>query len=57
MTTFDFIRRAMKKDLKDNRDADETKAKLYYLANSYVNSYKPTKKVLMKCRVLKQITN
>ena len=47
----------MKKDLKDNRDADETKAKLYYLANSYVNSYKPTKKVLMKYRVLKQITN
>ena len=46
LTTFDFIHRAMNKDLKDNRDAGEVKAKLSYLANSYVNSYKPTKNVL-----------
>ena len=37
LTTFDFIHRAMNKDLKDNRDAGEVKAKLSYLANSYVN--------------------
>ena len=33
----------MSKDLKDNRDTDEVKAKLSYLTNSYVNSYKLTK--------------
>ena len=43
LTTFDFIHRAMNKDLKDNRDAGEVKTKLSYLANSYVNIYKPTK--------------
>ena len=39
LTTFDFIHRAMNKDLKDNRDAGEVKTKLSYLANSYVNIY------------------
>ena len=43
LTTFDFIQRAMSKDLKDNRDTDEVKAKLSYLTNSYVSSYKLTK--------------
>ena len=37
LTTFDFILRAMNKDFKDNEDAGEVKAKLSYLANSYVN--------------------
>ena len=57
LTTFDFIHRAMNKDLKDNRDAGEVKAKLSYLANSYVNSYKPTKNVLRKYRVLNKSRN
>ena len=47
----------MNKDLKDNRDAGEVKAKLSYLANSYVNSYKPTKNVLRKYRVLNKLRN
>ena len=55
LSTFDFIHRAMNKDLRDNRDAGEVKAKLSYLANSYVNSYKPTKKVLRKYRVLNKL--
>ena len=46
LTTFDFIHRAMNKDLKDNRDAGEVKTKLSYLATLYVNIYKPTKNVL-----------
>ena len=37
----------MSKDLKDSRDAGEVKAKLLYLANSYVSSYQPTKNVLL----------
>ena len=37
LTTFDFILRAMNKDFKDNEDAGEVRAKLSYLANSYVN--------------------
>ena len=57
LTTFDFIHRAMNKDVKDNRDAGEVKAKLSYLANSYVNLYKPTKNVLRKYRVLIKLRN
>ena len=57
LTTFDFIHTAMNKDLKDNRDASEVKAKLSYLANSYVNLYKPTKNVLRKYRVLNKLRN
>ena len=36
------------RDFKDNRDTGELKAKSFSLANSYVNSYKPTKNVLQK---------
>ena len=50
-TIFVFIHRAMNKNLKDNRNSREVKAKLSYLANLYVNSYKPTKNVLPKYRV------
>ena len=57
LTKFDFIHRAMSKDLKDNRNAGEVKAKLSYLANSYVNSYKPTKNVLRKYGVLNKLRN
>ena len=51
------LHRAMNKDLKYNRDAGEVKAKLSYLANSYVNLYKPTKNVLRKYRVLNKLRN
>ena len=47
----------MSKDLKDNRDVGELKAKLSYLAKSYVNSYKPTKNVLWKYGVLNKLRN
>ena len=57
LTTFDFIYRAKNKEPKDNRDTGEVKAKLSYLANSYVNSYKPTKNVLRKYRVLNKLQN
>ena len=52
-----LLHRAMNKDVKDNRDAGEVKAKLSYLANSYVNLYKPTKNVLRKYRVLIKLRN
>ena len=57
LTTFDFIHRAMNKDFKDKRDVGEVKAKLYYLANSYVNPYKSTKNLLRKYRVLNKLRN
>ena len=57
LTTFDFIHRAMNKAFKDKRDVGEVKAKLYYLANSYVNPYKSTKNVLRKYRVLNKLRN
>ena len=55
LTTFDFILRAISKDINDNRDAGELKAKLSYLANSYVNSNKPTKNLLRKYRVFNKL--
>ena len=57
LTTFDFIHRAMNKDIKDNRDAGEVKTKLSYLSNSYANSYKPTRTFLRKYRVLNKLRN
>ena len=57
LTTFDFILRAISKDINDNRDAGELKAKLSYLANSYVNSNKPTKNLSRKYRVLNKLRN
>ena len=47
----------MSKDLKDNTEAGEVKAKLTYLTNLYVNSYKPTKIVLRKHRVSNKLRN
>ena len=55
LTLFDFIHRAMNKNLKDNRDAGEVKAQLSYLANSYVNSYKTKKNLSQKYRVLNKL--
>ena len=42
LSTFNFIHRTMRKDLKDQKDTGEVKAKKSYLANTYVDSYKPT---------------
>ena len=43
LSTFDFIHRTMTRNLKDQKDTGEVKAKISYLVNTYVNSYKPTK--------------
>ena len=42
LSTFNFIHQTMRKDLKDQKDTGEVKAKKSYLANTYVDSYKPT---------------
>ena len=57
LSTFHFIHRAMSKDLKGNRDAGEVKIKISYFANSYVNSYKSTKNILRKYRLLIKLRN
>ena len=57
LTTFDFIHRAMSKDLQDVKEAGEVKAKMSYLANTYVNSYKPSKNALRKHKILKKLRN
>ena len=41
LTTFDFIHRSTCKDLKNEKDTGEVKAKIFYLANNYVNTCKP----------------
>ena len=56
-TIFDFIHRTMTKNLKDQKDTGEVKAKISYLANTYVNSYKPTKNALQKHKILKKLRN
>ena len=52
LTTFDFIHRSMSKDLKHEKDAGEVKAKMSYLANNYVNTYKPSKNTLRKHKII-----
>ena len=46
--TFDFIHRAMTKDLRDEKQSGEVKTKISNLAYSYVNSYNPTLLALKK---------
>ena len=57
LTTFDFIHRAMIKDLQDVKEVGEVKAKMSYLANTYVNSYRPSKNALHKHKILKKLRN
>ena len=51
LTTFDFIRRAMTKDSKKEKQSGEVKTKISNLAHRYVNSYKPTLHALKKHRI------
>ena len=48
LTTFDFIHRSTCKDLKHEKDTGEVKAKIFYLANNYVNTCKPWRNNLRK---------
>ena len=57
LSAFDFIHRAMSKDLKDQKVTGEVKAKISYFATTYVNSYKPTKNALRKNKILKKLRN
>ena len=45
------------KDLKYEKDAGELKAKMSYLANKYVNTYKPSKNTLRKHKMIKSLRN
>ena len=56
LTKFDFVHRAMTKDLRDEKQSGEVKTKISNLAHSYVNSYKPTLHTLKKHRILKRLT-
>ena len=47
----------MSKDLKDQKDTGEVNAKILYLANTYVNSCKPTKNALRIHKILKKLRN
>ena len=57
LSTFDFIHRAMSKDLKDQKDTGGVKAKILNLAFTYVNSYEPTKNSLRKLKIFKKLRN
>ena len=43
--------------MKHEKDAGKVKAKMSYLANSYVNTYKPSKNTLRKHKIIKKLTN
>ena len=45
----------MSKDLKHEKD--EVKAKMFYLANNYVNTYKPSKNTFRKHKIIKILRN
>ena len=55
LTTFDFILRAITKDLKNEKQSGELKVKLSNLANTYVNNYKPQKYAMNKQGILKRL--
>ena len=57
LKTFDFIHRAMTKNLRDEKQSGEVKTKISNLAHSYVNSYEPTLHALKKHQTLKRLTN
>ena len=42
LTTFDVIYRSMSEDVKREKDAEELKAKMPYLAKNYVTAYNPS---------------
>ena len=56
-TAFHLIPGAQNKSLKNNRDAGGVKDKLSHLANPYMSSYKPWKKVLPRYRILNKLRN
>ena len=45
----------MKKDLKHEEKAGEVKTQLSFLASSYVNNYKPSKKIIEKHNILTKL--
>ena len=47
----------MSKDLKDQKDTGEVNAKISYLTNTYVNSYKQAKNALRIHKILKKLRN
>ena len=47
----------MSKDLTNQKDTGEVKARISYLTNSYVNSYKPIKSSLRKHKIMKKLRN
>ena len=55
LTTFDFMLRAITKDLKNEKQSGELKVKLSNLANTYVNNYKPQKYAMNKQGILKRL--
>ena len=57
LSTFDFIHRAIPKDLRDEKQSGKVKTKISNLTHSYVNSYKATLHALEKHRVLKRLAN
>ena len=55
LKTFDFILRTMTKDLKNEKQSGELKAKISNLANTYVNNYRPSKYTMKKHGILKRL--
>ena len=55
LTTFDFILRTMIKELKNEKQSGELKAKISNLANTYVNNYRPSKYAMKKHGILKRL--
>ena len=45
----------MTNDLKNKKHSCELKTKMLHLANSYINTYKPTKNSLKKHKILKSL--
>ena len=57
LSTFDIMHRVLIKDIKDLKDKGKLKSEISYIANNYVNNYKPSKSTLNKHCILKQLRN
>ena len=55
LATFDIMHRVMLNDIKDTKDKGKLKSEISFIANNYVDNYKPSKSTLKKHVILKRL--
>ena len=55
LATFDIMHRVMLNDIKDTKDKGKLKSEISFIANNYVDNYKPSKSTMKKHVILKRL--